>query len=259
MNRKGKRRKVLMILFVILLFLVLFDPLENRQMASGAKIAAMRLLQGTQNAALSNSSNTNKKRKAVSDTAQDKLVSAKKIALTFDDGPSPVYTPPLLDGLKERDVKASFFVTGENAELYPELIKRMYEEGHLIGNHTYHHVQLTKSNGADFEQEIISTNVAIQKITGQETAYIRPPFGSWDKKLEEKLNMFPVLWNIDPLDWCRKDVSGIVKSVVSKAEENDIILMHDQYESSVKAALRIVDELSGKGYDFVTVEEILFD
>lgn len=185
--------------------------------------------------------------------------SPKKVALTFDDGPHPFYTEQLLDGLAERGVQVTFFVTGQNAKDYPELIQRMQEEGHLIGNHTYHHVQLTATNGSEFAEEIVLTNEVIEEITGQEICYIRPPYGSWDKKYEEELNMFPVLWTVDPLDWCRTDVSGIVKNVICGIEENDIILMHDQYKSSVTAALKIVDELLGEGYTFVTVEEILFD
>lgn len=182
-----------------------------------------------------------------------------KIALTFDDGPHPFYTEQLLDGLKEREVKATFFVTGEHAQLHPEIIKRMSEEGHLIGNHTYSHMQLQASNQAEFKQELIKTNEIITEITGEEVLYVRPPYGTWDKKIETELNMFPVLWNVDPLDWCSDNASCIIEKVVNKVKENDIILMHDYYDSSVTAALSIVDELMEEGYEFVTVEEILFD
>lgn len=183
----------------------------------------------------------------------------KHIALTFDDGPHPRYTEKLLDGLAERGVKATFFVTGANAEKYPEIVKRMQEEGHLIGNHTYHHVQLTAANGEKFREEIISTNEVIKEITGEDTEYIRPPYGCWNKKYEDELNMFPVLWSIDPRDWCSDDVDCIVRNTVGKIKEGDIILMHDQYKSSVTAALEIVDQLQDQGYEFVTVEEMLLD
>lgn len=183
----------------------------------------------------------------------------KKIALTFDDGPHPSYTEELLDGLKERGVHATFFVTGEHAKLHPDIIKRMYDEGHLIGNHTYSHIQLKSSNREQFKEELIETNEIISGITGQEVQFVRPPYGTWDKKFETELNMFPVLWTIDPLDWCSHNVSCITSSVVSKAEENDIILMHDYYDTTVTAALKIVDELQAEGYEFVTVEEIMFD
>lgn len=182
-----------------------------------------------------------------------------RIAITFDDGPHPRYTEKLLDGLAQRGVKATFFVTGANVEKYPEIIKRMQEEGHLIGNHTYHHVQLTAANEKQFREEIISTNEAIREVTGEDTAYIRPPYGSWNKKYEEELNMFPVLWTIDPRDWCSDDAACIVRNTIARIKDNDIILMHDQYKSSVDAALEIVDELQKEGYEFVTVEELLFD
>ncbi len=183
----------------------------------------------------------------------------KKIALTFDDGPHPKYTEQLLDGLKERGVQATFFVTGEHASLHPDIIERMNKEGHVIGNHTYSHIQLTEGNRENFKQELIETNRVIADITGEEVIYVRPPYGSWDKSMEKELNMIPVLWSVDPLDWCLQDASSVVSRVMKNAEENDIILMHDYYESSVTAALQIVDELQKKGYLFVTVEEILFD
>ncbi len=97
------------------------------------------------------------------------------------------------------------------------------------------------------------------EITGQEVIYVRPPYGSWDKKFETELNMFPVLWSVDPLDWCTDNVSCITGRVCDRVKENDIILMHDYSASSVTAALQVVDELLKEGYTFVTVDEILFD
>lgn len=191
--------------------------------------------------------------------AASEMEDSKKIAITFDDGPHPYYTEQLLDGLKERDIKATFFVTGMHAEQNPDVIKRMSEEGHLIGNHTYSHIQLSSSNSDAFRQELIQTNEVIEELTGQEVQYVRPPYGTWDKKFEKELNMFPVLWTIDPLDWCSDNVACIVQKVTSKAEENAIILMHDEYKSTVTAAFQIIDELTEQGYEFVTVDELLFD
>ena len=114
----------------------------------------------------------------------------KKIAITFDDGPHPYYTEQLLDGLKERGVVASFFVTGEHAELHPDIIERMINEGHLIGNHTYSHIQLTRNNRDKFRDELIKTNEILKEITGEEIQYVRPPYGSWDKSFEKELNMW---------------------------------------------------------------------
>ncbi len=183
----------------------------------------------------------------------------KKIAITFDDGPHPYYTEQLLDGLKERGVVASFFVTGEHAELHPDIIERMINEGHLIGNHTYSHIQLTRNNRDKFRDELIKTNEILKEITGEEIQYVRPPYGSWDKSFEKELNMFPVLWTVDPLDWSSRNVRRITEKIVSRTGENDIILMHDYYDTSVTAALQAIDELLEEGYTFVTVEEILFD
>ena len=126
-----------------------------------------------------------------------------QIAITFDDGPSTVYTPRLLDGLKERGVKATFFLIGQNIEKEggSEIVKRMYEEGHLIGNHTYHHVEITKVSNDEAYQELMLTNEAIKNITGEEVQFMRPPFGLWQKELEKKIHVLPVMWSIDPLDW----------------------------------------------------------
>ena len=187
------------------------------------------------------------------------FVETKKAALTFDDGPSPLYTERLLDGLKERGVVATFFVTGENAQSCPDLIRREKADGHLIGNHTYSHIQLTSDNKEVFREELVKTNEILEAITGENVTYIRPPYGSWDKSLEQDLNMFPVLWNVDPLDWCTPDAGLVMSRVLQQVEDGDIILLHDYYDTSVTAALMIVDEMKKQGYEFVTVEEILFD
>lgn len=189
----------------------------------------------------------------------EERVDVKKIALTFDDGPHPVYTDMLLDGLQKRNAKASFFVLGEHVEAYPEVVRRICDDGHLIGNHTYSHMQLKSTNREEYKQELRQTSELIQNVTGKEVIYVRPPYGCWDKAFESELNMFPVLWNIDPLDWQSSDADAIARKVLRNAKENAIILMHDNYESTVRAALQIVDTLQQQGYLFVTVDELLFD
>ena len=183
----------------------------------------------------------------------------QKISLTFDDGPHPSGTPVLLDGLAERNVKVTFFVIGENAVKYPKLLTREAEEGHIIGNHTYSHVDLTKMSQEAAECELEKTNAAIEAVTGKKTEYMRPPYGAWKKEMEEKTGMMAVLWNVDPLDWKTDNETEIVNKVVTETEENDIILLHDCYLSSAKAALRIIDIMQAKGYEFVTVDELLLD
>ena len=181
-----------------------------------------------------------------------------RIAITFDDGPSAC-TPPLLDGLKERNVKATFFLVGENVEVYPEIVKRIHEEGHLIGNHTYHHVEITKLSDEEAMYEINKTDEVIAGITGERVQYIRPPFGIWQRELEQNLDVLPVMWTIDPLDWTTENVDEVVNKVVSQAKENDIILLHDCYKSSVEAALRIIDLLKAEGFEFVTVDQLILE
>ncbi|MGI6069876.1 MAG: polysaccharide deacetylase family protein [Blautia sp.] len=181
-----------------------------------------------------------------------------KLALTFDDGPS-IYTESLLEGLKERGVKASFFLLGKNIQGKEDVVKEIYQEGHLIGNHTFNHVQLTKLSQKEAQAEIEKTSSLIYTITGQYTTFVRPPYGEWREDLEYAVTMLPVFWSVDPMDWNTDNADAVVKKVESKVEEGDIILLHDSSKSSVQAALRIVDDLTAKGYEFVTVEEMLLD
>ncbi|HJC79847.1 MAG: polysaccharide deacetylase family protein [Lachnospiraceae bacterium] len=183
-----------------------------------------------------------------------------KVALTFDDGPSSEYTPLLLDGLRERNVKASFFVIGSNIEKEggEEIIRRIYEEGHLIGNHTWHHVDLSDLSTEDAWKELEMTDSLIKAVTGEETALVRPPFGEFPRSMEEPDKLY-VKWTVDSRDWVTKDTQEIVRKVVTDTEENDIILMHDCYETSVEAALQIIDTLSERGYEFVTVDRLLLE
>ena len=183
----------------------------------------------------------------------------KKIALTFDDGPNVACTGRLLDGLKKRNVRATFFVIGKNAKKNPKLTKRIYEEGHMIGNHTYTHIDMSKVSEGKAGKELKKTSRIVHAITGEYPQYMRPPYGVCSQKLEESLDMILVRWTIDPLDWKTENTNEIVKKVVTKAEENDIILLHDCYKSSVDAALKIIDILQKKGYEFVTVDELFLD
>ena len=161
-----------------------------------------------------------------------------EIALTFDDGPHPVYTKKLLDGLRKRGVKATFFLIGENIEGNEELVKQMAEDGHLIGNHTWSHVDVTKMSDKQACEEITKTSELVRSIVGYDTEYIRPPFGAWNKNLE-----------------CGFEI----EKVMSEAKENAIILLHDRYEASVEAALRIVDLLKEQGYTFVTADKLVLE
>lgn len=183
----------------------------------------------------------------------------KRVALTFDDGPHPYYTEELLDGLKERGVKATFFVVGENIPGNEDVIRRMDAEGHLIGNHTYDHVKISDMSKEDACEQIEKTSALIRELTGKDTEFVRPPFGAWKKDLECSFVMIPVLWDVDPKDWTTNNASDVVRRVLKDTKNGDIILLHDYYKSSVQAALQIVDELQKQGYEFVTVDELILE
>ena len=182
-----------------------------------------------------------------------------KIALTFDDGPHPVYTEELLDGLKKRKVMATFFLIGNNIEGNEEIVKRMAEEGHLIGSHTYNHVQLNKLSESKAKEEILKGCNKIYETTGVCPSFVRPPFGEWKKNMDFCVTMLPVFWNVDSLDWKLQNTEKIVKRVVKDVKEGDIILMHDIFETSVQAAFQIIDTLEKENYEFVTVDELLLE
>ena len=183
------------------------------------------------------------------------------VALTFDDGPNASSTPILLDGLKERKVRATFFLIGENVEKdeNEKIVKRMYEEGHLIGNHTYTHCNLSKLETGEAKKELEQTDTVIEKITGKQPVFVRAPYGELPVDSEQDLNRIYIGWTVDPLDWMTEDTGAVVKTVVEEINPGDVILLHDCYPSSVQAAIRIVDLLQGKGYEFVTVDHLIMD
>ena len=199
---------------------------------------------------------------SLSDSTSDTLQTndtdvVKKIAITFDDGPHPKYTLKLLDGLKERNVKATFFVIGENVLNNPDVIKRMAEDGHLIGNHTYSHVQLTCISEEKAIAEINKTSELITTYAGVSPKYIRPPYGMYSDALKRETNLTPVLWTVDPRDWSVLNTDSVVKHVLKRAKNGDIILLHDIFDTSVEAAFQIIDALKAEGYEFVTVDEFI--
>lgn len=183
----------------------------------------------------------------------------KKVALTFDDGPNPDYTEELLAGLKERGVHATFFLLGQEVEKYPEIVKKIYEDGHTIGNHSYRHELLSKLDDSQACQQVERTNQLIYDVTGEYPMYLRPPYGDWKDHLDCATTMIEVLWDVDPRDWATGNPQAVVKRVVNNVKEGDIILMHDASASSVAAALKIVDELTQRGFTFVSVGELLLE
>ena len=184
-------------------------------------------------------------------------VEAPRVALTFDDGPNARYTPLLLEGLRKRNIHATFFLLGENILKNKELLLRMQKDGHLIGCHTWSHVQLDKISPSSASREILKTTSLIYHITGTYPTCLRPPYGAWKKDLELPVTMLPVFWDVDTLDWQSQNPESILDIVRKNVQDGSIILMHDSYDSSVRAALAITDELTEKGYDFVTADQLL--
>lgn len=179
------------------------------------------------------------------------------LALTFDDGPD-IYTKALLDGLRERDVKASFFVLGKKAEKNKALIEQMKADGHLIGNHTYSHIDFLKSGKSKIRDELDKTDEIIEEITGEKTVFYRPPYGHYlGATLNCVDNKIAVLWSRDPADWKYKDEDYVYHYILDHARDGAIFLLHDTKKTTVNAVLKAVDVLVEKGYMFVRADELL--
>lgn len=191
----------------------------------------------------------------------------KVIALTFDDGPDKDFTPQVLDILKKNNVKATFFVVGENVEWNAEILKRQHEEGHEIGNHTFTHINVSKKGYNDIYKEINNTQQAVKKVIGEEPKLFRPPYRAISKAMcnivkEKDMNI--VLWsNLDPRDWSNPGVYYIVDTITSKVQNGTIILLHDynnlrnKKSQTVQALEIVIPKLKEMGYKFVTVSELI--
>lgn len=191
----------------------------------------------------------------------------KIIALTFDDGPDKDFTPQVLDILKKNDIKATFFVVGENVGWNPEILKRQYEEGHEIGNHTFTHINVSKRRYEDIYKEINDTQEAIKKVIGEEPKLFRPPYRAISKdmcNIIKKKDMNIILWsNLDPRDWSNPGVNYIVDTITSKVQNGTIILLHDynnlrsKKSQTIQALEIVIPKLKEMGYKFVTVSELI--
>lgn len=179
------------------------------------------------------------------------------VALTFDDGPRSSTTGPLLDGLALREVPATFFLVGNRIPGNEELVRRMAAEGHQIGLHTYDHVELKGLSRRDFDLQVGKTRALVTSLVGEGNYWLRPPYGLLDKSAEGWCGGPIILWSVDPEDWKDEDVDRVVAAVVEHVSDGDIILLHDLFPSSARAALRIVDALLDQGYCFVTVEQLM--
>ena len=194
----------------------------------------------------------------------------KLVALTFDDGPSPEWTPKILDALKTAGVKATFFMLGEHVRKYPDIARRVVSEGHEVGNHTYSHHVLIYYTMDELTDEINKAEQAIRETTGVTTKYFRPPkawlTGAEKKKINE-LGYKVILWSLNSKDWVTFDDKYVARYLIKHIHPGDIILFHDSggvfsteggsRKETVKTIPRLVEKLHRMGYRFVTVSELL--
>jgi peptidoglycan/xylan/chitin deacetylase (PgdA/CDA1 family) len=194
----------------------------------------------------------------------------KQVALTFDDGPHPDYTHELLDILSCANVKGTFFIVGKNALACPDIVKRIHNEGHAIGNHSWSHALLGWSNLERITSELDSTQRILTKITGVAPELFRPPFGNRDRRvLEEarKKGLETILWSVTAFDWKCPGADKIMRIIMKRVKPGAIILLHDGAEKArnpdrlqtVEVVRRIIPVLRSRGYNFVTVPEMMND
>ena len=187
----------------------------------------------------------------------------KLIALTFDDGPHYKYTEEILDILDEYNIKATFFVVGQLAERYPEIILRELEEGHEVASHTWSHPHLSKLSDNSLEEELYATENLLYEIAEYRPTLFRPPEGKYGDNLLRvagKLDYEVILWTVDTRDWAHTPSSKIVQTVMSNTKSGSIILCHDFIggESPTPTALReFIPKLIENGYEFVTVSDLI--
>ena len=184
----------------------------------------------------------------------------KNVCLTFDDGPNPAYTPRILQILKEKKVRATFYLIGQHAQQHPDLVKKIYESGHELGDHTFSHVELPKVPSDKIKQEVESTRSIVESATGAKIFLFRPPWGIFDGRSLAEIAMRKfdaVLWSLDSRDWSRPGIAQIQANVLEKAGNGSIILFHDDHDQIVQALPDIILNLQKQGYQFITVSEMM--
>jgi len=180
---------------------------------------------------------------------------SKCLALTFDDGPGP-YTARLLDMLKWRSSRVTFFVLGRNAAANPEMLRRMVAEHHEVGNHTYDHADLAALSTAGIHREIRRTQRVVHHATGRWPKIMRPPYGATNAKVSRAVGLPEIMWCGDTLDWLHRNSGRVRRSVLKLAKRNAVILVHDIRKTTVDAMPATLNRLIGRGYTMVTVSEL---
>jgi peptidoglycan-N-acetylglucosamine deacetylase len=183
------------------------------------------------------------------------------IAMTFDDGPSATLTPKLLDLLAARHIKATFFVIGENVAEHPEIVARAAREGHEIGNHSWSHPNFGKMSDDSVRSQLRRTDDAIRSATGNRPNLMRPPYGSitaHEKRwIHDEFGYQIILWDVDPLDWKRPGPTVVRNRILKETQPGSIVLSHDIHPGTIEAMPSTLDALEAKGFEFVTVSELI--
>ena len=191
--------------------------------------------------------------------------SLPEIALTFDDGPNPVYTPQVLAVLQAYNIKATFFDVGYLVKEYPNIVRQEFLQGHSIGNHSWSHPQLTTLSATGILSQLVSTSDAIQSVTGSRPTIFRPPYGSFNRIVFTQAlqqNLSTILWNDEAQDWATPGINMIARRILNLARYGGIILLHDGggFRTQTVAALPIIiTALKQRGYTFVTIPQLLHD
>ncbi len=183
------------------------------------------------------------------------------VAMTFDDGPHPNLTPQLLDMLAARGIRATFYVIGRNAARYPQILQRMVAEGHEIGNHTWSHPSLFGHSDASVLNQIDRTNQAVYAAVGRPPVTMRPPYGNlYDRQrlmLFQARAMPTIIWSVDPQDWQRPGSSVVSQRIVRNCHSGGVVLAHDIHSATVRAMPSALDGVTGRGFRFLTVSELI--
>ena len=183
------------------------------------------------------------------------------IAMTYDDGPHGANTPRLLDMLKQRGIKATFFVCGECVAQFPAITKRIVDEGHEIANHSWSHPQLSKMGDEGVTSQLQRTHDAIKQATGIEPKIMRPPYGAFTANqrgwANHKWGYKIILWDVDPLDWKIRNSEHVEHEILTHTVAGSIVLSHDIHKTTVDAMPATLDGLLAKGFKFVTVSELI--
>jgi len=193
---------------------------------------------------------------ASSETAPESFYK-KRIAITFDDGPHPIFTPIIVDTLRSYNAKATFFVLGNRIGDYPDVARHVLSEGHMIGNHSFSHPQLSRMSTEEILNEVIRTQNIIENATGFTPFLMRPPFGAINDTVLTTAQMPMILWSIDSEDWIYKDPDYIVNYVLDHAFDGAIIRLHDTLPNTTQAIGPMVEGLISAGYELVTVDKLL--